>query len=453
MRLLATVVLVCTIACAGTGGSEDAPRNLLIVSLDTVRRDHLPTYGYARPTAPAVDAFARVSTVFDNAFAQDTNTTPSHASIFTGVYPQAHGSLANTQKIDGDQVTLAETLRREGFRTAGFVSGVTMHRTYSGLDRGFEVYDDGFEDLRRDGAIAATRARDWLSRRDPGERWFLFLHLYDAHGPYLPRGKYAGLFVSEEPGPRVSYVPEYQRVPDGAGNVETSLNDYIDRYDAMIRYGDDLVAEVLDTVDLAETVVVVLSDHGETLGERFRQLDHGGQLFDEQIRIPLIVHVPGLPPGREDAVVETVDLLPTLLEWLDVPVPNDRPVQGRSLAAIMRGDNDGGSEFTFSSARADESRHADRGYRLRPRDRLHAVRSAEWKLIFYPGAEGDYLELYDLSADPGERENVASREIERRQAYSEVLFAWLGDERPTTIDPGELDPEQLEKLKALGYVD
>ncbi|MDX1389913.1 MAG: sulfatase [Acidobacteriota bacterium] len=453
MRSWAAALLLGTLGCAGGGDVDEAPRNLLIVSLDTVRRDHLPTYGYPRDTALFLDSFARRSIVFDNAYAQDTNTTPSHASMFTGVYPQVHGSLANTQKIDDDQVTLAEILRREGFRTAGFVSGVTMHRTYSGLDRGFELYDDGFEDLRRDGAIAATRAREWLSRRGPDQRWFLFVHLYDAHGPYLPRGEYAELFTSAEPGPRIPWVPEYQRVPDEAGNVETSLNDYVDRYDAMIRYTDDLLAEVLEAVDLEETVVVVLSDHGETLGERYRQLDHGGQLFDEQIRIPLIMCVPGQPPARRDAIVETVDLLPTILDWLDVAIPGDRPVQGRSFVPVMLGQEDVGRELTFSSATADESRHADRGYRLNPRERLYAVRSAEGKLIVYPGVEDDYLELYDLRSDPGERTDVASREIGRRDAYDGLLSAWLGDERPATVDPDELDPEHLEKLKALGYVD
>ncbi len=119
----------------------------------------------------------------------------------------------------------------------------------------------------------------------------------------------------------------------------------------------------------------------------------------------------------------------------------------------MRGDEVGGREFTFSSAKADDRRHADRGYRLNPRDRLYAVRSAEWKLILYPGVENDYLELYDLRADPGERANVVAQEVEHRAAYSDILFAWLGDDRPTTIDPDEIDPDRLEKLRALGYVD
>ncbi|MDX1390387.1 MAG: sulfatase-like hydrolase/transferase, partial [Acidobacteriota bacterium] len=248
MRRWTWVLVLVTLACGVAGDEREVPRNLLIVSLDTVRRDHLPTYGYPRDTAPLLDSLASRSIVFDNAYAQEPNTAPSHASVFTGVYPQVHGSLANTQKIGSGQVTLAEILHREGFRTAGFVSGVTMHRTYSGLERGFEVYDDGFEDLRRDGEVAARRAREWIDRRAEGERWFAFVHLFDAHGPYVPRGKYAGLFVSPEPGPRLSWVPEYQRVPDRDGNVETSLNDYIDRYDAMIRYCDDLVAGLLGAV-------------------------------------------------------------------------------------------------------------------------------------------------------------------------------------------------------------
>jgi arylsulfatase A-like enzyme len=451
----AVLAMAFTLSCGAekkATGDDGVPRNLAIISLDTVRRDHLPTYGYDRATARAVDALARESLVFDNAYTQETNTNPSHASMFTGVYPHVHGSVANLTRLPSHQLTLAEILRLAGFRTAGFISGVIMHRWYSGLDQGFEVYDDQFEGYRRDGAVAAKRARAWISAREASERWFLFLHLYDAHGPYVPHGRYVGLFSSKEAGAHLDFVPRYQRYPDKEGNLQTALNDYVDRYDAMIRYADDLVAGVLAEIDLDDTVVVILSDHGETLGERYRKLDHGGQVFDEQIRIPLIVHVPGLAPRRVDDLVETVDLLPTVLDWLDVPIPEDRTVQGASLAPQMRGERSSGRKYTFSSARSGKGRHTDRGYRLDPLRRIYSVRSADWKLIRYPGVETDYLELYDLRSDPGEQRNLATRLAYQRDAHAAALAVWLGGASPVSPDPDQIDPEKLEKLEALGYV-
>ena len=295
---LAALLLGIVLGCA-----PEHPYNLVFISLDTVRRDHLPTYGYARPTAPRVDALAGKGVVFDGAFAQQTNTNPSHASMFTGLYPHVHGNRFNGERLNRKWPTLAQILGRAGFRTGGFVSGITMRGATSGLDRGFEVYSDAFPGKRRNGRIATTEAVQWVRSIRRSERWFLFLHLYDAHGPYLPKGRYAKLFRSSEPGPQLPNVPRYQRVLEN-GKSLAHLNRYVDRYDAMIRYEDDLVSLLLDEVDLSNTVVVVLSDHGETLGERYRPLDHGGQAFDEQIRIPLVVYAPGFAPRRVGAFVE-----------------------------------------------------------------------------------------------------------------------------------------------------
>jgi len=447
-RLLAGTLLL-ALGLAGCA-SPPEPRNVLFSSLDTVRQDHLTPYGYSRDTTPRVGELARTSVVFDNAFTQETNTGPSHASMFTGVYPHTHLSRANGQCLAEEQLTLAEILRGAGFRTAGFISGSPMMRLASCLDRGFERYDDKLETHRRVGATTAARALDWLGRLQPDERYFLFLHLYDAHGPYLPLGQYARLYVSDETGPRLEGIPPYQIVKDPEGQPQFDLNPYVDRYDGLLRYLDDLLGLLLERIDLDETIVVLLSDHGETLGERHRKLDHGGQVFDEQIRIPLIVHVPGAQPRRVDQIVETVDLLPTLLELLDVEVPADRAVQGGSLVPLLRGEP-GQPRAAFSSARSDEKRHADRGYRLDPLRRVYCVRSKRWKLIRYPGIDQDYVELYDLRDDPEERVNVLQRFPDVAEEYLGLLDGWLGDAGGAIAEP-ELDPEVEEKLRALGYV-
>jgi arylsulfatase A-like enzyme len=441
-------------SCSLLAGDSPAhePRNLVFISLDTVRRDHLPIYGYSRATAPSVERLARTATVFENAYTQDTNTNPSHTSMFTGVYPHVHGSRKNGLRLADDQVTLAQILKRVGFRTGGFVSGLPMHRWLSGLDRGFDVYNDRLWRLRRKGSDTADAALDWLSQLPADEHWFLFVHLYDAHGPYKPEGRYAKMFESKDLGPALKSIPEYQLVNDSAGNPMTHLNGYVDRYDAMIRYLDDQVAKILEKIDLSDTIVVILSDHGETLGERYRVLDHGGQVFDEQTRIPLVIHAPGQQPRRVAATLETIDLLPTLLSLLGVAVPADRPVQGKNLLPLVQRASAGGREFSFSSATVSEERHADRGYRLDSSRYIHSIRSSRWKLILYPARQQDYFELYDLEADAAERENVANQYPRVRNEYHVRLRSWAAGGKES--EPHDsLTPEMRERLEALGYGD
>lgn len=438
------LALAALVGCAG-----GTPRGLVLIVLDTVRQDHLPTYGHERETAPRIDALARRSVVFENAFSQQTNTNPSHASMFTGLYPPGHGSRFNGQRLHPDRVTLAQILARDGFRTAGFVSGVTMRAVACGLDRGFEVYDDGFEGKRRDGRIATERASRWLEE-NAGERFFLFLHLYDAHGPYVPKGPYLSLFHSPDQGPELRNIPPYQQVTDAEGRPLQGLAGYVDRYDAMIRYQDDLLAPLLDALDLSRTVVIVLSDHGETLGERYRPLDHGGQAFEEQLRIPLIMSVPGVAHRRVEPFVETVDLLPTILDLLEIQSPEGPELPGKSLVPLLRGEESELRSVVFAQARSDSERHADRGYRLRPGTNISTVRGSRWKLIFYPGVDRDYVELYDLERDPGERENQAASEPETRAHYERILREWLREgAAPSAETP--LPPELRRQLEELGY--
>ena len=433
------------LACA----PEEPPRHLVWISLDTLRRDHLPTYGYARDTAPAIDALARSGVVFDEAFAQHTNTLPSHASMFTGLYAHAHGSRANGQPLPAGRTALAQVLAAAGFRTAAFVSSTTLAARASGLERGFQVYDDAFDGGRRDGQATALRAREWWSGVAEGERAFLFVHLYDPHGPYRPPGRYAELFRSPEPGPRLREIPSYQLLRDAAGRPLLHRNAYVDRYDGAIRYADDQVAGLVEGLDLERSLLVLLADHGETLDERRHVLDHGGQVFDEQIRIPLILRGAGLDPGRIAEPVETVDLLPTVLELLGVAAPAGTELHGHSLVPLLRG---GGFEPgpVFASSRAIAQRHRDRGYRFPPGAQIHSLRTDRWKLILYPDLRGERLELYDLAADPAERDDRAAREPRVRGELRARLGRWLALERPAPPPP-PLDPELREQLDALGY--
>lgn len=444
-RILGVLVAcVCTVACG-----EAVSPSLLIVSLDTLRADHLPTYGYPRDTAPKLDQLAQTGVVFERAFAQETNTTPSHASLFSGLYPHVHGSTRNGVPIGPGVVTLAEILAGAGFATGAVVAATPLKAEASGLDRGFQRFDDAFPKRRRGGREVVARAIDWL-RAHPRERFFLFVHFYDAHGAYRPPATYADLFESEARPGRIARIPRYQQLEPTAGAVD--LAPFIDRYDDMIRFVDDRLDELLAEVDLDHTVVVVLADHGESLDERFHALDHGGQLFDEQIHIPLVVHAPGIDPTRVTEVARTIDLLPTLLTLLDVPPPAGLELDGRDLVPAMRGEQGAPAEPVFATARAVSRRHADRGYDLDPTRRIEAVRHDGWKLIRYPGRLGDPIELYDLEADPGERANRAGLDPARVASLRAQLDRFSPIDDPAKPAP-EPSPRILRELEALGYAE
>jgi len=446
-------VLVGLAAVALAGCGKPTPPNLLLISLDTVRRDHLPIYGYRRDTAPALSELANRGVVFEDAFAQDTNTGPSHASMMTGLYPHQHGARWNGQPLPSSPATLAEILGAAGYQTGGFVSSLTMTSEVAGLARGFSHFDDALDgEDRRDGSATCLRAARWLAGLDSRKPFFLFLHLYDAHGPYVPKGYYLARFARPVSGPELDAdrIPPYQRVQDGEGRALRRLNGFVDRYDGMIRYLDVLVAILLRELDLSRTIVVVVSDHGETLGERYHPLDHGGQLFDEQIRIPFFIAGPGVGQGRVSGLVESIDLLPTLLQLAGVAPPASLSISGRSLLAMMRGEAGPARQAVFSSARALSERHADRDYELDADRRIFSARSNQLKLIVYPGTEGDYVELYDLRADSDERRNVALTSPVDVEAQRAILGSWLklGDQ---SAPPG-IPPAIRERLEALGYV-
>lgn len=443
-------------ALAGCGGGKPAPapapqpaaRNLVLVSLDTVRRDHLSIYGYQRPTSPALAGLAGRSLVFDRAFTHATNTSPSHATLFTGLLPDRHGVWTNGSSFAGDAPTLASLLGTAGFATAGFVSGLTMQAVVN-LNVGFQHYDDRFSEPRRDGAVAVDGALRWLRGPDARRRYFLFVHLFDAHGPYYPPPAFAGRFHSPLPGRHIGPYGDYQLLMAAPGIVATHANFYIDRYDETIAYEDSLVARLLDGVDLRSTIVVVLADHGETLDERYWMLDHGGSLVDEQMRVPLVVHVPGWPPRRVPAMVGLVDVMPTLLSLLGVRVDQKLQLQGHDLVPYLRGEAEAPPTEIVAAAQVHPERLAPLGYDLDDRRSILGLRTGRWKLVLYPGKSRDYVQLYDLAADPGEHRDLAAQRPGRRDRLLRELRASIDTRRPREAD--EDDPELAAKLRAIGY--
>jgi arylsulfatase A-like enzyme len=454
--------LAAAIALGGCSPREAAPPpNLLLLSVDTTRRDHLPFYGYGRDTAPRWSELARDGVVFDQAVAVNTNTAPSHGSMLTGLYPAQHGVEDNGGTLDDGVALLPELLRARGYASAAFVSAGTLDRKV-GLARGFDLYRETWDEgeIRAPAERTVKAAREWLAEPGRGERpFFLFVHLYDPHYPYVEYAEteLEWLGADAPPAPSGPEIFRIVRALRRDGFADSSLVDRLTaRYDAEIRHADHHSGRLLDDLDglglAGRTVVVLLSDHGETLFERQWICDHGGRVYDEQVRIPLVVRFPGRRAAgrRIDAPVSHVDLAPTLLELAGAPVPAG--LAGRSLLPLVAGERGDPARPLFATARAEGQRVPELAARLRP-GLVLSVRAGGWKLVRYPSRTAIWR-LYDLARDPGERiDRVAEAPGDARR-LRRMLTEW---QVATGSDDGTArrseDPEMLESLRALGYLD
>ncbi len=421
--------LLVTLSGHGATGRGDAPASspahpsVLLVTIDTLRADHVGCYGYKRVATPVLDRLAAEGLRFDHAYAQAPITLPSHAVILTGTYPMFNGVRDFTSPGLPENIpTLAEILRRQGYQTAAFVSSFVLNSMW-GLNRGFELYDDNLgsgnqpaKDLmrvERRGDRTTDRLLAWLEDK-PHVPFFAWLHLYDPHSPYRPpapfRDRYAG-----------------------------------HPYDGEIAFDDAQLGRVFDRLRALRlydsTLIVVLSDHGESLGEH-GESEHGFFVYGATLRVPLIVKLPGgANAGRTaEQVAGTVDVAPTIAQVCNVPDAETRSFQGRSLL----GTNPGIS--------ADESAtvYAESYY---PRDSFgwHELRAVVTERHEY--IEAPRPELYDLRRDPGERQNILGAQSTLAATLRERLEGFERKYgRQASPSPVQLDPETLEKLKSLGYL-
>jgi arylsulfatase A-like enzyme len=406
---------------AGTGWLGARPPNLLVVTIDTLRADHVGSYGYAAARTPRFDALAARGLRFERAATVVPLTLPAHSSLFTGAFPARHGVRDNGgYYLAPEQETLAEVLKARGYRTGGFVSAFVLDSRW-GLEQGFERYFDdfdlrkfaqqaGMDAIQRPGNETVDEALRWLA--EERERpFFLWVHLYDPHTPYAAPREYASLF------------------PRGM----------IGAYDAEIAHADAQLGRLLDALGDAErakrTVVAVLGDHGEMLGEHGEQT-HGFFVYDAAIRIPAVIAGPDVAPRAVSDQVRIVDFMPTLLELLGAPAPPG--VQGTSLLPLARGER-------LNLMALAESWFPRFHYGW---SELVAIQDERFKLIRAPRPE-----LYDLQRDPREASDLSGSDPGRaatlERALAELL-AGLGDAKPKA--PATVDAETAERLQALGYV-
>jgi choline-sulfatase len=418
-----------------------APPNVILITVDTTRADRMGFLGSKLGLTPNLDTLARDSAIFTHAYSQVPLTAPSHASILTGTYPQFH--LVNDFQVPfAPELPYApEILRSHGYHTAAFVAAMVLDPQVGfahGFERGFDTYDAGFHQMRpgedryhsseRRGAEVVAHALAWLDQHPQGP-FFMWVHLYDAHDPYDP----------PEP-----YKTKYASAP----------------YDGEIAYADSAVGKFLTQLRRRGlyngAVIALMADHGEALGDHGEDT-HGIFLYDETIHVPLVIKLPNADSENHSASkrienrVELVDVLPTILQAVGIPVPPE--VQGQSLLALMTptskpapAGNTGASEIVASDRPAyAETDYPQRSYGW---SSLRSLRTGKYLYVKAPKQE-----LYDQSTDPNAQHNLSSSST----AVTSTLAAQLDAFRQKTSSTREapqvaLDPAAQEKLAALGYV-
>ncbi|MFP6627482.1 MAG: sulfatase [Myxococcota bacterium] len=437
---------------------DAAARNLVLISLDTLRADHIGAYGYARDTTPFLDSLAAEGVLFENYVAASSSTRPSHMTMFTSLYPSVHGATENTgvRALPVSVKTLAELLREAGVATAAITENGAIDRS-RGFDRGFDVYVENRDSQSanlRSGHIEETFARgaDWLETAR-NRRFFLFLHTYQVHNPFTPPAAY-DRFFSGDPG-------ELARPAALRADWDPLL------YDREIRYADDRVAALVGSLRAAglleDTLLVVTSDHGEAFLEHGFAA-HGASVHHEVVNVPLLVSGPRIPAGRRlKNPVPMVDLMPTLLDLMGVAASGGE--MGRSQAALVEGapEPDVVERAIYSEAWAERAYRAE-GFDLIPQPTL-ALRLRGRKLVRSRTDSEDptryRYELYDLVADPLERNDLYPHDpsaaddllriLRRYERAVKGRHARLAS--PATDSEPRLDPDLEEKLRALGYLE
>jgi choline-sulfatase len=384
------------------------PASVVLISVDTLRADHLGCYGYRKIRTPHLDALARGGTLFSNVSTPVPMTLPAHTSLMTSTYPAIHGVEENGQKVGPGAVTLAAVLQAHGYRTAAFIGGYVLDARF-GLNQGFQLYDSPFHlsphpgedppDIKRPAEAVLDSALRWLQTQS-GHPFFAFIHLYDVHQPYT-HGSYDGEIV------------------------------YIDQ--AIGRFRQALAAHR----PIENTLIVLTSDHGESLGEHGEDT-HGYFIYESTIRVPLMLHWPAgaaSRPARVDAPVSLIDVAPALLEFLQIPAPSQ--FQGRSLLRLMAANQQGQDRPIYA-----ESMYARDHLQCSP---LRSIRMGRYKLIEAPKPE-----LYDLASDPRELENRYDKERPVAENLSRQLAAL--QQSGSRSPQAQVSPEVVNRLRSLGYL-
>ena len=413
-------------------GPPTVQPNLLMVTFDTLRADHLGAYGSDAGLTPNFDALAARSVMFDNAYAVSSTTSPSHATIFSGLYPNEHGVLKNGVVLSQDVTTVAEVLRDNGYSTAAFVSSYAVHQQFD-LGQGFDLYDQDFNfPRRRLGVLTAEAASEWISDQPNDKPWCVWVHFMDPHNPYRQPAEYLDPYITQE--------------------LEGNDLDMAS-YKGAVAYMDSALPTLLGSIDTqqaaAGTLMAITADHGELFGEH-GHFGHGTGLYQDLVRVPLIFNHSTLQASRFTKNVGLIDFAPTVLDLLNIKFGVE--VSGISLLPFT-GEGVATARPLFMQRRIfDEESIAPIFEKIGAN-----VQGPQWsiidggyKLIMAPDA-GE-IELYHLIVDPDELTNLADVESEANQLRRmQKLLSGMLEAQTLRASITDLSPEVLQNLEQLGY--
>jgi len=431
--------------------ADDAP-NILFISIDSLRADHLGCYGYERPTSPHIDALAKEGVVFESSISSTSWTLPSHVAMFTSLPDTAHGVRRPMDTLAIDHPLLAEVLQEAGYQTAGFFGGPLLHPSF-GFGNGFDEYVDCTAKELQEGKDITNpgifrEVSSWLEK-PPTRPFFLFIHYWDVHSDYIPPAPYDTMFDPHYRG-KTDFTKVMENRALGRNMDPADFQHLIALYDGEIRWTDEWLGKLFELLRRKQlwedTLVVLTADHGEEFFDHGMK-GHRKSLYDEVLRVPLIVRYPGgVSLGvRRTEQVRSIDIYPTILDLVGIGgVPG---LLGRSLVPLL-GEDPG--KWTPVAALGELH------FQLMP---LQSLRREEWKII--RDVKKDTAMFFDLSVDPRERVAVVpSSDSPKAEAALEELrfrFDALDTVRQTmsriSDETIQLDPELLERLRSLGYVD
>ena len=421
---------VLTFLLVTTAVSAETP-NVILISIDTLRADHLGMYGHPHDTSPNLDALAEKSLVFDDMLTEIPLTGPAMCAMLSSLYPRMTGATRNGLRLPDEVITVPQVFKDAGYETLCVTSNWTLKDKLSGLARGFDVYEDDFHKKRwfflkseRDADEVTKLALDLLEERDESKPLFAWFHYSDPHAPYKNHRRH-----------RTSKKSDY---PDDRG-AKIKV-----KYDSEIRYTDAEIQKVLRVLPTENTFIIFVADHGESLWEH-GYLGHGRRIFQTGLHVPLTIHGPGVNPGRTNVPARGIDLAPTLLGIAKLPVPE--MMLGRDLL------ND---EVPMERVRVMET-YGGAVPNLGITKSLMAESDAQRQAVVYQGWKyitgGDDDQLYHIAEDPMEETNLLDREPDRSAEFRTILEQW-DKATPRNLDnDAQLTDDDIEALESLGYVE
>lgn len=436
-------------------------RKVILISIDTLRADHLGCYGYGKATSPNADALARDSALFVNTYAPASWTLPAHVSLLTSLSCFRHGVNRDSDMIDRSLPTLAEMLRSNGFYCAGITGGGFVGAVF-GFSKGFDVYSESGNSLIDSAAMTFDSAAKWLeTNRD--KDFFLFIHTYQPHGPYVPPAPYDTMFLDAD---RLWTLIDVGGYIGGPAGIFKELPDkerrnVVGLYDGEIRSTDDslvgpLIAKLKSLGIYDEAMVVLTSDHGEEFFEH-GSWEHGHALYDESLKVPLIIKFPNSEyrGKRLDPFVRLIDVMPTILDAYGIEARNF-DFDGRSLLPVVKGRDDKDRPALAYLAGGVLSSPVPEKLAItdgRTKVVLNRPYSAEAASSFvFPPPPYSEVEVYDLPADPRERANVVAKKAPLAGKLVALLQEMQDQGVKRSGGKAEIDAETKKKLRALGYI-